>query len=182
MMDDYSLATTSLDTPIGTLRLAASDQGLAHVLFAPDKRTLPGSPDALPVARHHLGVALDALKAYFASDPEPFGGVTLAPSGTVFQQKVWAALKRIPFGETRSYRDIAIAIGNPKATRAVGLANGKNPLPIIVPCHRVIGSNGSLTGFAGGLPTKRWLLEFEGARAHRSPVHSSLCLSLQRPD
>jgi methylated-DNA-[protein]-cysteine S-methyltransferase len=75
---------------------------------------------------------------------------------------VWAALARIPFGETRSYRDIACAIGNPKGVRAVGLANGRNPLPIIVPCHRVIGADGSLTGFGGGLPTKKWLLEFEG--------------------
>lgn len=182
MMDDRSYATASLDTPIGRLRLAASDRGLSHVLFAADKRKLPEDPDAPPTAQNYLGIALNALKTYFAGGRELFDDVTLAPTGTVFQQKVWAALRTIPFGETRSYGDIATAIGNPKAVRAVGLANGKNPLPIIVPCHRVIGANGSLTGFAGGLPTKRWLLEFEGARAHRPPGQHSLCFSPQPPD
>lgn len=176
MTDDRSYAIASLDTPIGLLRLAACDHGLSHVLFAADKRRLPEAQEITPAMHNHLTAARDALTAYFAGEHAPFGDVALAPSGTVFQQKVWAALRPIPFGETRSYRDIAMAIGNPKAVRAVGLANGKNPLPVTVPCHRVIGSNGSLTGFAGGLPMKRWLLEFEGALRSRAPQQSAFSL------
>ncbi|PKQ01626.1 MAG: cysteine methyltransferase [Alphaproteobacteria bacterium HGW-Alphaproteobacteria-12] len=123
-------------------------------------RRLP--PQRSTKARAHLDKAAAALDRYFAGKLTDFGGLTLAAEGTAFQKSVWAALARIPFGETRSYADIARAIGNPKAMRAVGLANGKNPLPIVVPCHRVIGADGSLTGFGGGLPAKKWLLEFEG--------------------
>ncbi|WP_421862682.1 methylated-DNA--[protein]-cysteine S-methyltransferase [Parvibaculum sp.] len=118
--------------------------------------------DGSAKARAHLDKAAKALMRYFEGKEKNFSGLTLAAEGTAFQKSVWAALARIPFGETRSYADIAREIGNPKGMRAVGLANGKNPLPIIVPCHRVIGANGSLTGFGGGLPTKKWLLEFEG--------------------
>jgi methylated-DNA-[protein]-cysteine S-methyltransferase len=105
---------------------------------------------------------MEALKEYFAGKRTEFEDLTLAPAGTTFQLSVWQALLQIPFGATRSYADIARAIGNPKGVRAVGLANGRNPIPVIVPCHRVIGSNGSLTGFGGGLPTKKWLLAHEG--------------------
>ena len=100
------------------------------------------------------------LDEYFAGERKVFD-IKLAPKGTPFQQSVLAALQDIPYGETRSYGEIAVAIGNPKSVRAVGSANGNNPIALIIPCHRVIGSNGSLTGFGGGLETKRFLLEFE---------------------
>lgn len=163
MTEDLQLATTSLDTPIGTLRLAASEDGLTHVLFPNDNQALKGGTHPPQAARDHLEKAREALRAYFAGERSTFDDIVLAPKGTPFQKKVWAALKTIPLGQTRSYQDIAVAVDNPKAMRAVGLANGRNPIPIIVPCHRVIGADGSLTGFGGGLPAKRWLLEFEGA-------------------
>jgi methylated-DNA-[protein]-cysteine S-methyltransferase len=156
------LATTRLDTPIGQLRLAATQEGLVAVLFPGDLRELPVLQGA-PLARAHLAEACTALEEYFAGRRKSFEGVKLAASGTEFQLQVWRALSRIPFGETASYASLAQRIGRPSAVRAVGMANGRNPLPIIVPCHRVIGSNGALTGFVGGLPTKKWLLEFEGA-------------------
>jgi methylated-DNA-[protein]-cysteine S-methyltransferase len=103
------------------------------------------------------------LAAYFAGDLSVFS-VRLAPHGTPFQQAVWAALLQIPFGETLSYQDLAAAIGRPTATRAVGAANGQNPIPIVIPCHRVIGAGGALVGFGGGLEVKRWLLDHEQGR------------------
>jgi methylated-DNA-[protein]-cysteine S-methyltransferase len=163
--DDPALATATLDTPIGELRLAATETGLAAVLFANQKDIAFPKREGSAKARAHLDKAVKALERYFEGKQTDFSGLTLAAEGTAFQKSVWAALARIPFGETRSYRDIACAIGNPKGVRAVGLANGRNPLPIIVPCHRVIGADGSLTGFGGGLPTKKWLLEFEGLTA-----------------
>jgi methylated-DNA-[protein]-cysteine S-methyltransferase len=156
------LATRRLETPIGELRLAAGEEGLVAVLFPIDARELPAA-EGTGRARAHLADACTALEEYFSGRRTTFEGVRLAPSGTEFQKKVWQALRRIPFGRTVSYASIASRIGRPTAVRAVGLANGQNPLPIIVPCHRVIGSNGALTGFGGGLPTKKWLLEFEGA-------------------
>lgn len=165
--DDPALATTALDTPIGRLRLAATEAGLAAVLFPNQEDTGFPKRDGTPKARAHLDKAVKALERYFEGKQKDFSGLTLAATGTDFQRSVWAALARIPYGETRSYADIAREIGNPKGVRAVGLANGKNPLPIIVPCHRVIGANGTLTGFGGGLPTKKWLLEFEGIETPR---------------
>jgi methylated-DNA-[protein]-cysteine S-methyltransferase len=161
MFDDASLATREMATPIGSLRLAAIDTGLRAVLFPVQTDIALPAVRGSAAARAHLAEAQQALAQYFAGDPAAFGALTLAPAGTAFQQQVWQALRGIPFGETRSYRDIAEQIGNPKGVRAVGLANGRNPIPVIVPCHRVIGSNGTLTGFAGGLPLKKWLLEFE---------------------
>jgi methylated-DNA-[protein]-cysteine S-methyltransferase len=158
------LATRGLKTPIGELRLAASPEGLVAVLFPCDEQALPTSRGAAP-ARAHLEQACTALDEYFSGRRTAFGDVTLAARGTEFQRQVWRAVSLIPFGQTFSYASVASRIGRPKAVRAVGLANGQNPLPLIVPCHRVIGSNGSLTGFGGGLPTKKWLLEFEGALA-----------------
>ena len=105
--------------------------------------------------------AIRQLREYFSGQRREFN-LPLAQEGTDFQQRVWQALTAIPYGESRSYRDIAVALGNQKATRAVGAANGRNLLPIVVPCHRVIGSDGWLTGFAGGLEAKRTLLELEG--------------------
>ncbi|MEQ9196821.1 MAG: methylated-DNA--[protein]-cysteine S-methyltransferase [Parvibaculum sp.] len=160
--DDDTLATATLDTPIGRLRLAATDMGLAAVLFPNQKDVAFPKRDGSAKARAHLDKAVKALALYFEGKQKDFSGLTLAAEGTDFQKRVWNALTRVPFGQTRSYAEIARAIGNPKGMRAVGLANGKNPLPIIVPCHRVIGADGSLTGFGGGLPTKKWLLEFEG--------------------
>lgn len=100
------------------------------------------------------------LREYFAGERKAFA-LPLAPAGTAFQKKVWAALREIPWGETRSYGDIARAIGKPTASRAVGMANGRNPLPVFIPCHRVIGTNGSITGYSGGLEKKRFLLRLE---------------------
>ena len=116
-----------------------------------------------------LKACKEQLEAYFSRQRRHFE-LPLAGQGTNFQQSVWTALSEIPYGELRSYRDIAQRIGNPAAVRAVGAANGRNPLPIVVPCHRVIGSNGSLTGFAGGLEAKKMLLELEGALIDSLPI------------
>ncbi len=150
-----------LDTPIGSLLLAGDAEGLRRIDLPRDGR--PGSPesdwieDAAP-----LSEAIDQLREYFAGTRRAFT-VRLSPRGTPFQQRVWRALCDIPYGETISYGTLAARIGQPTASRAVGLANGANPLPIIVPCHRVIGANGSLTGYGGGLPIKRQLLALERA-------------------
>lgn len=159
-----SLAVATLDTPIGPIRIGAHEGGLARVLFdtqRDEKLTIDPSPSAATKA--HLQSAIDALSEYFDGKRTSFEELTLAPAGTDFQLSVWQALLSLGFGETCAYRDIANKIENPKAVRAVGLANGKNPIPVIVPCHRVIGADGSLTGFGGGLPAKKWLLEHEGA-------------------
>ena len=111
-----------------------------------------------------LAIAMDELRRYYAGERLTFT-CPLDLHGTTFQTQVWQALCDIPFGETRSYGDVARAIGRPKAVRAVGAANGANPVPIIIPCHRVIGSNGTLTGYGGGLPVKSWLLELERTAA-----------------
>lgn len=157
------LATATLKSPIGDLRLAASDEGLVAVVFPNEKKKrVFADTKGSAAAQAHLKAGMTALKEYFAGKRKDFRDVRLAPEGTDFQKSVWKALQKIPFGATKSYADIARAIGNPKAMRAVGLANGKNPIPIIVPCHRVIGANGALTGFGGGIPTKKALLEHEG--------------------
>jgi len=160
--DDSSLATAVIETPIGELRAAATDHGLCALLF-PNKEMKWPEKEGSASARKHLDATRKALKEYFAGRREEFSDIVLDMHGTAFQRSVWAALLTIPFGETRSYGDIARQIGNPKAVRAVGLANGQNPVPVIVPCHRVIGANGKLTGFGGGLDTKQWLLAHEGA-------------------
>ena len=145
---------TILDFPIGKLLLARDDHGLAAIQFDPQPHD-DWTPDDSAFAD-----ARAQLDEYFAGKRRAFD-LKLAPRGTSFQLEVWAALRAIPYGETRSYREIARTIGRPEAIRAVGAANGANPLPIIVPCHRVIGANGSLTGFGGGLPVKRYLLDLE---------------------
>ncbi len=149
---------TRMESPVGPLLLAASEAGLHHILFTKGKRTTPDREwreDARP-----LQETIRQLRAYFAGELEEFD-LPLAPQGTVFQRSVWSKLCNIPFGETISYGELARRIGNPKASRAVGLANGQNPIPIIIPCHRVIGSNGKLTGYGGGLPIKEKLLALE---------------------
>ena len=158
----------TVPSPVGELLLAAEDAGLTHVCF--DRH---GSRDAIPddwrpLARD-AGRAADMLvearrqlDAYFDGRLTTFD-ISLAPCGTPFQQRVWTALRAVAFGDTVSYAEIARRIGAPNAVRAVGAANGRNPLPIVVPCHRVIGANGDLTGFGGGIDRKRWLLQHEGA-------------------
>ena len=145
-------------SPIGLLSLVEENGALVEVHWNFD---LPrdAAPLALP-STPLLRQAAAELAAYFAGALREFT-VPLAPKGTSFQQKVWAALREIPYGETRSYKEIAAMVGNEKACRAVGMANNRNPLPIFIPCHRVVGSDGKLVGYAGGLDVKTFLLELE---------------------
>lgn len=147
---------TVLSSPIGPLRLLSNGHALVRVEFAGRH-----GDDGIETQDAVLEQAERELREYFAGSRRAFD-VPVATEGTVFQQQVWDALRGIPYGELRSYRDVAVTIGKPAAVRAVGAANGRNPVPIIVPCHRVIGSNGTLTGFGGGLETKRRLLALEG--------------------
>jgi methylated-DNA-[protein]-cysteine S-methyltransferase len=148
-----------MPTSIGRLRLAADTHGLREVWFEDDKyRTT--LPTYWLRDNTKVDFARQQLEQYFDGTRQAFD-LPLHPLGTPFQLAVWSALAQIPYGATVSYADIARRIGHPQAVRAVGAANGRNPIPIIVPCHRVIGSNGSLTGFGGGLPTKRFLLAME---------------------
>jgi methylated-DNA-[protein]-cysteine S-methyltransferase len=158
-----ALSTTTMATPVGQLTLVASPRGLRAVLW-------PGEPQGrVHVAEttgagdegdRILALAVRELGEYFAGDRREFD-VPLDPVGTDFQQQAWQVLRTIPFGETISYGEQARRLGDPNKSRAVGAANGRNPLSIIVPCHRVVGSNGKLTGFAGGIDNKAWLLEHE---------------------
>ncbi len=142
------------DSPVGTLLLARNEEGLTAISF-------DGAPEAEWMRDDRAFDDVRAqLRAYFAKELRAFD-LPLAPRGTPFQLAVWRALREIPYGETRSYTQVANAVGRPHAVRAVGAANGANPLPIVVPCHRVIGANGSLTGFGGGLTAKRFLLDLE---------------------
>jgi methylated-DNA-[protein]-cysteine S-methyltransferase len=159
-----------IDSPVGTLRLVASDAGLAAILWPND------DPARVPlgavVANAAHPVLLEAerqLTEYFERRRRVFD-LKLDFSGTEFQRQVWTALLTIPYGETRSYAQIARQIGRPDAVRAVGAANGKNPISIVAPCHRVIGSSGQLTGFAGGLETKAFLLGLEGPQRRLSSL------------
>ena len=147
----------SLMTPLGTLQLEATESGLSAIRF-PSRATKPvETPQTTPVLDH----AIEELTAYFKSELTRFS-VPLVWTGTPFQESVWVALAHIPYGETVSYNEVAQAIGRPRSARPVGGAVGLNPLPIIVPCHRVMGSNGALTGFTGGLEFKVSLLTHEG--------------------
>jgi methylated-DNA-[protein]-cysteine S-methyltransferase len=150
---------TRIDSPVGKLLLAADAQGLRQVSFESSKRATPvqsqWKEDNSPFAE-----VIRQLQAYFSGELKHFD-LPLAPEGTEFQLRVWNSLRTIPYGETISYSQLAQKIGNPQAVRAVGLANGCNPIPIIIPCHRVIGSDGSLTGFGGGLANKQKLLALE---------------------
>ncbi|MEG3147125.1 methylated-DNA--[protein]-cysteine S-methyltransferase [Sphingomonas sp. RT2P30] len=168
-----TLRFTTMPSPVGELTLVASETGLTAILWQdddPDRVRLgtmvEGDDD--PILRH----ATRELTAYFAGTLTAFT-VPLDFRGTEFQKSVWAALLTIPFGETRSYGEIARQIGRPSASRAVGAANGRNPISIIAPCHRVIGSSGALTGFAGGLDAKALLLGIEG-HAPSAGAHPSL--------
>ena len=147
------------DSPIGSLLLVADAAGLREINFPKNGRPA-AADDSWEENATALREPIRQLRAYFASKLESFD-LPLVPRGTPFQQKVWKQLLRIPYGETISYGELARQIGNPNASRAVGLANGSNPIPIIIPCHRVIGSNGKLTGYGGGLPIKEKLLALE---------------------
>jgi methylated-DNA-[protein]-cysteine S-methyltransferase len=164
-----AITLQSLETPIGPILVAADAEGrLCAVEFWNDeaemRRLLRKQYGAAPAAFGEVPAPIRAaFERYFAGDRQALKAVPWTTGGTAFQRKVWTALTTIPVGETWSYAQLAQAIGSPKAVRAVGLANGANPVPIVIPCHRVIGANGSLTGFGGGLDRKRWLLRHEGA-------------------
>jgi len=161
-----------LNTPIGGVLVTVDESGALIGLYTGRQLSdnLPGERDRArtsPVCRQ--------IDEYFAGSRREFD-LPLAPKGTDFQQRVWRALLDIPFGETRSYGEIAAALGVPNASRAVGRANGTNPISIIVPCHRVIGASGDLVGYGGGLPVKRWLLEFEGSLPGPKALQAALSL------
>jgi len=160
------LVQSRITSPLGEVLLAASEQGLAGVWFVHRQEHMPDhsqwtTDDAHPVLRD----AAQQLNAYFLGERQSFELPIYPAWGTPFQRAVWQALQRIPYGKTSTYGDIAHDIGNPKAVRAVGAAIGQNPHSIIVPCHRVVGANGSLTGFAGGLDRKKHLLAHEATHA-----------------
>jgi methylated-DNA-[protein]-cysteine S-methyltransferase len=154
-----TLLYDTFDSPIGPLTVAGDSQGIHHILFENNRYDAKGRAQWQHDA-HALGDARTQLLQYLHGQRQQFD-LPLAPRGTTFQLRVWKALADIPFGQTWSYVDLARYIGHPTASRAVGAANGRNPLPIVLPCHRVIGRSGALTGFGGGLPTKAALLQLE---------------------
>ncbi len=144
-----------INSPTGNLRLRGDKKAVREISWTREKR----KADRLPLS-HALNKAAKELNEYFCGKRKIFS-FPIAFKGTIFQKKVWTALQKIPYGKTVSYQDIAIRVGSPRSARAVGLANNKNPLPLIIPCHRVIGKNGHLLGFGSGLNKKKWLLELE---------------------
>ena len=163
---------TLQQSPVGPLLLGWGEDALTLIIFQTGKKAR-NPDDGWKKSEAPFGEVFRQLEAYFAGELRDFD-LPLRPEGTVFQRRVWDALRSIPYGETRSYGQLANEIGNPKAVRAVGAANGRNPLPIVVPCHRVIGSDGSLTGFGGGLATKEKLLNLERFGAGFNRVQLSL--------
>lgn len=158
-----SLSHKFITSPIGGLKLVASDKGLVAILWENDNPRRVQLPESVDRPKHSMLVRTEKeLEEYFAGERDTFT-VPLDMRGTHFQKQVWEALLGIPFGETRTYGQLANQLGNPKSTRAVGAANGRNPIAIVVPCHRVIGHSGKLTGFAGGLDAKAHLLKLEGS-------------------
>ncbi len=149
-----------LDTPIGTLLIAGDDVALHRIAFPQHGRAAKPEPEWQESQRGPVAEAARQLREYFAGMRAEFD-LPLAPAGTAFQRRVWRQLQEIPYGETISYGELARRVGNPKASRAVGSANGANPLPIVIPCHRVIAGDGTLGGFGGGLTTKQMLLALE---------------------
>ncbi|XP_074839346.1 methylated-DNA--protein-cysteine methyltransferase-like [Carettochelys insculpta] len=167
-MTDETFIQDSIDSPVGRIVLITDGPRLVALDFdAYHERTMRLLKRSFPKATVKEGRApkavIAALERYFAAERTALDGLEVRLGGTDFQRSVWTALRRIPWGQTRSYRDLAEMIGKPTAMRAVGLANGQNPIAIVVPCHRVIGADGSLTGYAGGLERKRALLTLEGA-------------------
>ena len=159
-MERMDTCFTIIDSALGPVRITSDGTGVTGIYMLDHE----GEPPSSGAARddEQLRAAREQLLAYFAGDLEEFS-LPLSPAGTAFQRRVWAELTRIPYGTTISYAQLARRIGKPSAARAVGAANSKNPIAIVVPCHRVIGAAGALTGYAGGLDRKRWLLEHERA-------------------
>jgi methylated-DNA-[protein]-cysteine S-methyltransferase len=153
---------TTVGSPIGTITITGDEDGVRSVWL--DDQAAPPAPEPGVIRDdERLSAVTTQLREYFAGERRTFD-LTLNPAGTLFQVTVWRALQHIPYGETVSYGELAQAIGKPGAARAVGLANGRNPIAIIVPCHRVIGRNGTLTGYGGGVDRKAWLLDHEAGR------------------
>tara|TARA_R110002051_G_scaffold8257_3_gene34894 strand:- start:6067 stop:6543 length:477 start_codon:yes stop_codon:yes gene_type:complete len=156
-MDDVAY----INTPLGVAKITGSSEGLSSIIVLDSEEPLTDViPESLEDAIYQLNEYFEGIRTEFQLD--------LNPEGTEFQKKVWLELQNIPYGRTASYMELSKLIGDPKAIRAVGAANGRNPLWIIVPCHRVIGSDGSLTGYAGGLHRKKWLLEHESPHKQQS--------------
>lgn len=156
------MKTAIIETPVGILELKGDAEGLASVLFKDSENVVVS--EKIP---QELKNSVSQLQEYFEGKRQEFS-LTLSPEGTDFQKRVWKQLQAIPFGKTTSYQQMANQLGDPKVIRAAASANGKNPISIIIPCHRVIGSDGSLTGYAGGLHRKKWLLEHENPSAQQS--------------
>jgi methylated-DNA-[protein]-cysteine S-methyltransferase len=163
---DESRASTVVESPVGRLVLAATEQGLTHILFLAsmdrEPAAVPGDGEAARIVQE----TARQLGEYFDGRRQEFD-VPLAPAGTEFQRATWSALAEVPYGTTISYAELARRMERPRAVRAVGAANGANPIPIILPCHRIVGADGTLTGYGGGLDTKRWLLSLEGVELQR---------------
>ena len=161
------LRTDTIDSELGPIVIVTGARALCALDFGDCEQRMKAlltrrfEDVALRREANPLGVS-EKVRAYFAGDLRSLDGVAVDPGGTEFQRTVWSALRTIPVGATRTYGQLAASIGRPTATRAVGLANGRNPVAIVIPCHRVIGSNGALTGYGGGLPRKQWLLRHEG--------------------
>jgi len=149
-----------LETPIGKLLIAGDNEAICHIGFPKKGKPVQPEADWKPSSRGPVAEAIRQLREYFTGCRTGFD-LPLKPEGTPFQENVWRHLQDIPYGETISYGELARRVGNPNASRAVGAANGCNPIPIVIPCHRVIGSNGKLVGFGGGLPIKEALLALE---------------------
>lgn len=163
---------TTIPSPLGEILLVRNEQGLTHLNFQEGTHPLPVDP----AWRQDNGAFRDTiaqLEAYFAGELREFA-LPLAPQGTPFQLAVWQALQTIPYGRTLTYSQLAQQIGKPKAVRAVGAANGRNPIPLIIPCHRVIGADGSLIGYGGGLPIKEALLNLEKHGSLQPPQQLSI--------
>jgi methylated-DNA-[protein]-cysteine S-methyltransferase len=149
-----------LESPIGTLLIVGDDEAVRRIEFPKNGKAREPESGWVESGRGPVAETIRQVREYFAGRRSEFD-LPLAPEGTEFQRTVWRRLQEIPYGETISYGELAKRVGNAKASRAVGAANGQNPIPIVIPCHRVIGSNGKLTGFGGGLPTKEALLALE---------------------
>lgn len=150
------------DTPLGALTLAFSARGLAALNYPGEEATVTPSPPSAAMAAW-VEIAKKELAAYFRGTPTAFASLPLDPQGTPFQLRVWHELRKIPYGATISYKELAARVGSPKGFRAVGQANARNPIPLIIPCHRVIAADGSLGGYSSGLDRKEWLLRHEKA-------------------
>ena len=165
--NERRLVYKSVDSPIGRLKLVGTDQGLAGILWENERPGRVGWSASVEEPSHPVLVEAERqLNEYFLGRRKAFS-LRLDFAGTAFQREVWGALLTIPFGETRSYAEIAGQIGRPSAARAVGAANGRNPIAIVAPCHRVVGATSALTGFAGGLGAKAWLLALESGSGVR---------------